>query len=337
MDDGLMVINSHGQVVMSNPRSAFYLGKEQDQDLLGEDAYQLLSVLEVKGIESWEEVFKMVMLIGEPMRFEAIRQPDTELFVQLKSLVGLEVETHGMIVNLSYIGTLKRSERIRSKMLNFLSHDIRSPITSLISLTQSQRRRQGSAAELAEAIEPLARRSLKLADDFLRLARAEAVEVASFTNTDFVTVAYNALDEVYIQAKTNDVTLQSHFAEEELWLLGDPGLLERALFNLLENAVKFSPPKSQVTLNVERADSQVVCEITDQGPGIPENQLNEIFLPFIQSSANSLSDLQGIGLGLSFVKVVAGKHNGKVDARNNPQGGGTFIFSIPYHDTGTGI
>ena len=94
-------------------------------------------------------------------RFEAIRRPDTELFVQLKSLVGVEAETHGMIVNLSYIGTLKRSERTRAKMLNFLSHDIRSPITSLLSLTQSQQRLQGSADELAEAIEPLARRSVK--------------------------------------------------------------------------------------------------------------------------------------------------------------------------------
>jgi CHASE2 domain-containing sensor protein/signal transduction histidine kinase len=336
MDDGLMVINSHGQVVMSNPRSAFYLGKEQDQDLLGEDAYQLLSVLELQGSESWEGVFKMVMLIGEPMRFEAIRQPDTELFVQLKSLVGLEAGIHGMIVNLSYIGTLKRSERIRAKMLNFLSHDIRSPITSLLSLTQSQQRRQGSATELAEAIEPLARRSLKLADDFLRLARAEAVEVASFTDTDFVSVAYNALDEIYIQAKTRNVTFQSHFAEEELWLLGDPGLLERALFNLLENAVKFSPPGSQVNLNIERVDSRVVCEITDQGPGIPANQLNEIFLPFSQSSLKPLTDVQGVGLGLSFVKVVADKHHGRVDARNNPQGGATFTFSIPYHDICTG-
>ncbi|MES9832224.1 MAG: CHASE2 domain-containing protein [Candidatus Thiodiazotropha sp. DIVDIV] len=329
MDDGLMVINSHGQVVMSNPRSAFYLGFDEDQDLLGEDAYQLLSLLEVQGGETWEAIFTKVMLANEPVRFEAIRRPDTELFVQLKSLVGVEAETHGMIVNLSYIGTLKRSERTRAKMLNFLSHDIRSPITSLLSLTQSQQRLQGSADELAEAIEPLARRSLKLADDFLRLARAEAVEGQSFIEADFVSIACNATDEIYIKAKANNIVVKSLFDEDEIWMLGDPGLLERALFNLLENAVKFSPEDGQITMSVYRENSLVVCEIADQGPGIPEGQLNEIFLPFTQSSFHALSDTRGVGLGLSFVKVVADKHHGKVAARNNDQGGATFSISIP--------
>jgi signal transduction histidine kinase len=329
MDDGLMVINSHGQVVMSNPRSAFYLGREADQELLGEDAYQLLKVLEVQGGGSWGEVFKKAMLEDEPVRFEAIRRPDTELFIQLKSLQGVEAETHGMIVNLSYIGTLKRSERIRAKMLNFLSHDIRSPITSLLSLTQSQQKRQGSGEHLAEAIEPLARRSLKLADDFLRLARAEAVEVASFIDTDFVSVVCNALDEIYIKAKAHQISFKSDFSDDEIWLQGDPSLLERALFNLMENALKFSPAESQIVVRVFRAQNSVVCEIIDRGVGIPEDQLQKIFLPFIQSSLNAMSDTRGVGLGLSFVKVVADKHQGRVAARNNQDGGATFSLIIP--------
>ena len=335
MDDGLMVINSHGQVVMSNPRSAFYLGHQPDNDLLGQDAYRLLCVLEVQGGESWDDIFRQVMLEDEPVRFEAVRPPDTELFVQLKSLVGVEAETHGMIVNLSYIGTLKRTERTRAKMLNFLSHDIRSPITSLLSLTQSGQMRQGSGDELAKQIEPLARRSLKLADDFLRLARAEAVEAASFSDTDFISVAYNALDEIYIQAKTRDISFQHHFDEDEIWLHGDPGLLERALFNLLENAVKFSPQDSQVTMNVRLQGSHVVCEIADQGPGIPEDQLNDIFLPFIQSSFNTSSEARGVGLGLSFVKVVADKHHGRVEAKNAEQGGALFTLSLPCEEKAT--
>lgn len=334
MDDGLMVINSHGQVVMSNPRSAFYLGYREDQDLLGEDAYKLLSLLEAQGGETWAAAFKKVMLADEPVRFEAVRRPDTELFVQLKSLVGVESEAHGMIVNLSYIGTLKRSERIRAKMLNFLSHDIRSPITSLLSLTQSQQRRQGSAEALAEEIEPLARRSLKLADDFLRLARAEAVEIASFCEIDFISVVCNAMDEIYIKAKAKNITLKSAFSEDEIWLLGDPGLLERALFNLMENAIKFSPQLSQITISVDRKEAQVVCQVTDQGEGIPEAQLQEIFLPFVQSSLNTSSATQGIGLGLSFVKVVADKHHGSVEATNNELGGATFSITIPCDNEG---
>ncbi|MET0028639.1 MAG: CHASE2 domain-containing protein [Candidatus Thiodiazotropha sp.] len=329
MDDGLMVINSHGQVVMSNPRSSHYLGHLQESDLLGEDAYELLRVLEISGGGNWEEAFRRVMLEGQAMRFEAGRAPETELFVQLQPLVGVETEFHGMIVNLSNIATLKRTERTRAKMLNFLSHDLRSPITSLLSLTQSQQNCQGSGEALAKQIEPLARRSLKLADDFLRLARAEAVEAADFQELDLISVACNALDEVYVQAKAASVAVNGEFPEEELWLQGDPTLLERALLNLLENAVKFSPSESRVTLRITRRDDRVVCEVTDQGPGLPDSLQGDIFMPFVQSPPVAAREFRGVGLGLSFVKVVAEKHRGRVFAANGEAGGARFIFELP--------
>lgn len=97
----------------------------------------------------------------------------------------------------------------------------------------------------------------------------------------------------------------------------------------MENAVKFSPPESQVVIKVYRDQSSVICDIIDQGAGIPEGQLREIFLPFIQSSLNVPAYIRGVGLGLSFVKVVADKHHGKVAARNNRDGGATFSLSIP--------
>ncbi|MES9969500.1 MAG: CHASE2 domain-containing protein [Candidatus Thiodiazotropha sp.] len=329
MDDGLMVINGLGQVVMANPRASFYLGHPSDHELLGEDAYHLLNILEIQGAETWQEVFTKVLLHKEPVRFEAVRNPDTELFVQLKSLQEVDAEFPGMIINLSYIGTLKRSERTRAKMLNFLSHDIRSPITSLLSLTQSKQLLEGSAAEMAEQIQPLARRSLKLADNFLRLARAEVAETASFTDTNFVEVAHNAADEVYVQAKAKQVTLLRRFNEDEIWLRGDLGLLERALVNLLENAVKFSPPEGQVTMTLSIKHSRLICEIEDQGPGIPEHQLNDIFMPFMQADSNQMMRKKGVGLGLSFVKVVAEKHHGSVTAANVGKTGAVFTLNLP--------
>jgi CHASE2 domain-containing sensor protein/signal transduction histidine kinase len=329
MNEGLIVINSHGQVVMFNPRGSLYLKQDQEADLLGEDAYQLLRVLEIRGGGSWDEYFKQVILGGEVVRFEAICPPDQELFVQLKSLEGVKAETYGMIVNISDIGIVKHTERTRTKMLNFLSHDIRSPITSLLSLTQSPQRLQGSSEALANEIRPLARRSLKLADDFLRLARAEAVKVATFVDLDFVSVASNALDEVYTQARAARISLHYEFAEEEVWVKGDPGLLERAVFNLLENAIKFSPPNSQVSMHIQILDDWVSCKIADQGPGLNKSQQQDVFQPFVQSSAQTSTPIKGVGLGLSFVKVVADKHHGRVAVSEREEGGALFVFSLP--------
>jgi CHASE2 domain-containing sensor protein/signal transduction histidine kinase len=334
MDDGLMVINSLGQVVMSNPRAAFYLGREE-QELSGEEAGELLGVLEIHAGCTWREVLQRVLLEGDAIRFEALRGTDTELFVQVKPLDEAEAGMHGMVVNISYIGALKRSERTRAKMLNFLSHDIRSPITSLLSLTQSQKLRQASAIEMAQQIEPLARRSLRLADNFLQLARAEAADANAFEDTNLVSVAHNALDEVFVQAKARGVKLRRELPDEEIWLLGDLGLLERALFNLLENAIKFSPDGGEVGLRLIREGGEVLCEIDDQGPGIPEEQLHEIFLPFTQADTENTSQGRGVGLGLSFVKVVAEKHHGNVEASNRDEGGALLCLRLPCEEPGT--
>ena len=333
MDDGLMVINSLGQVVMSNPRASFYLGQEE-RELSGEDASELLGVLEIHAACTWREVFQRVLLDGDAIRFEALRGTDTELFVQVKPLDEAEAGMHGMVVNISYIGVLKRSERIRAKMLNFLSHDIRSPITSLLSLTQTQKMQTASAMELAQQIEPLARRSLRLADNFLQLARAEVADASAFEDTDLVSVAHNALDEAFVQARENGVRLRRDLPDEEIWLQGDLGLLERALFNLLENAIKFSPEGGEVGLSLIRQGGEVLCEIDDQGPGIPEDQLREVFLPFTQADTENTSQGRGVGLGLSFVKVVAEKHHGTIEARNRDGGGALLCLRLPCEEPG---
>lgn len=329
MDDGLMVINSFGLVLMSNPRAAYFLGHDPDEDLLGKDAGRLLQVLEIRDLYHWKELLQGVLLKGEPIRFEALRPPDTELFVQLKPLDEANAGIYGMIVNLSYVGTLKRSERTRAKMLNFLSHDIRSPITSLLSLTQSRKVQEETASELAAQIEPLARRSLRLADNFLQLARAEAVDTTAFSDTDFVAVAHNAVDEAYVPARERGIGLRREFETEEIWVQGDLGLLERALFNLLENAIKFSPTGSEIRIHVAREGDQAVCNVEDQGPGVPPDQLGAIFLPFTYGEAEKSSQGTGMGLGLSFVKVVADKHRGRVDAANVEGGGARFTFMMP--------
>ena len=329
MDDGLMVINSLGQVLMSNPRAALYLGRAPEEDLLGQDATRLLQLLEIRDVYHWQEVFQRVLLEGEAMRFEALKPPDSELFVQLRPLDEADAGMYGMIVNLSYVGALKRTERTRAKMLNFLSHDIRSPITSLLSLAQSRKVQEGTAGELAAQIEPLAKRSLRLADNFLQLARAEAADATAFADTDFVSVAHNAVDEAYVQAKEKGITLKREFEEEELWLQGDLGLLERALFNLLENAIKFSPVGGEVVVRVRREAEDLVCTVADQGPGIPPEQRSTIFMPFTQAETENTSQGKGVGLGLSFVKVVADKHHGSVEASAGEWGGAVFTLRLP--------
>jgi CHASE2 domain-containing sensor protein/signal transduction histidine kinase len=329
MDDGLLVVDSLGRVVLANPRAALYLGQAKETLLVGKQAPELLKHLEIRGGHRWNEVISRLLIEGQPFRCEAMGPLQRELYLQLQPLEEPAAGMFGMIINLSDIGALKQTERTRAKMLNFLSHDIRSPITSLLSLTQSKLVTEGTAEQLAREIRPLALRSLKLADDFLQQARAEAADATSFSDTDFVAVIHNAMGDIYPQAQQRGIRLVSHFEVEEAWLSGNVALLERAMTNLLVNAVKFSPDNGVIRVNLARFGAQLECCVQDQGPGIPVEQREQIFIPFQHGEEPNSYRRSGVGLGLSFVKVVAEKHNGSVALRDTEQGGAIFCLRLP--------
>ena len=329
MDDGLLVINSLGRVIFANPRAVQYIGRQGAGIPVGLDARELLKNLEIHGGLNWHEVLIRLLVDGQPVRFEAQGPQQVELYVQLQPLDRSAAGMHGLIINLSNIGTLKQTERTRARMLNFLSHDIRSPITSILSLTQSKLITEGSVETMVEKIRPLAVRSLKLADDFLQQARAEAADATSFSDTDFVSVIHNAMGDIYGQAHSRGIRLVSQLEVDEVWMQGNVALLERALTNLLENAIKFSPEEGTITVHLEQQGSRLECCVQDQGPGVPKAQQEQIFLPFKHGGYQGQTSRTGVGLGLSFVKVVAEKHNGRIELRDSTGPGATFCLILP--------
>lgn len=329
MDDGLLVVDSLGRVILSNPRAAYYLGRENEAALVGMDARELLHNLEIRGELDWEKVLVRLFMEGQPVRLEAQGPQERELYLQVQPLEKHSAGMHGMIVNLSDIGAIKQTERTRARMLNFLSHDIRSPITSLLSLTQSRLAVEGTAEQLAQQIQPLAQRSLKMADDFLQLARAEAADAATFADTEFVSVVYNAVGEIYAQAQLRGIKLQTRLEMEEVWLQGNVALLERALLNLLGNAIRYSPDGGVVTISLIRDGNRLECCVVDQGPGIPEDLRETIFLPFQHGVKQAEHQHNSVGLGLNFVKIVAEKHSGHVELRDSAHTGARFCLLLP--------
>jgi CHASE2 domain-containing sensor protein/signal transduction histidine kinase len=329
MDDGLLVVDSLGRLILANRRAAYYLGQAAKTDLIGLPAVTLLENLEIRSTLHWRDVMRRLLVNGQPVRFEAQGPEKRELYLQLQPLDKAGSGMHGMIINLSDIGALKQSERTRARMLNFLSHDIRSPITSLLALTHSKLVSEGSAEELAQRIRPLALRSLKLADDFLQQARAEATDANSFSDTDFVSVIHNAMGDVYAQAQQREIRLVTQLEVEEVWLQGNVALLERALTNLLSNAIKFSPEGGVVTVHLTRQGEWLECCVQDQGPGIAPELREQIFQPFYYSDRQAQSPRAGVGLGLSLVKVVADKHAGSIRLRDASGPGACFCLRLP--------
>lgn len=206
MDEGLLVISSTGRVVMANPRAAEFLTLNKGANLHDRPLLPLLESLHIDTGSSWLAALRDVLVDGRSVQLEASQPAGLTLYLQLAPLMLHDQAGRGIIINLSDVTLLKRSERQRSQALGFLSHDLRSPITSLLALLQSGD--QTMDRERIDEIESYARKTLKLADDFLHLARAENADTTHFSEVDLISVAHNAADELYSRAHARAITIE---------------------------------------------------------------------------------------------------------------------------------
>jgi len=222
------------------------------------------------------------------------------------------------------------SERLRNSLLAALSHDLRTPLTVLVglaeSLTMTKPPLTKEQVETAEAIQDEARRMSTLVSNLLDMARIESGQVT-------LDLQWQPLEEVVGAALDSARSmLKQHHVEvrlpAELPLVRIDGLLiERVLVNLLENASKYTPPGSSVTLSAEAAGDQLRVSVSDNGPGLPVGREEALFQKFTRGNRESATP--GVGLGLAICRAIVEAHNGKIVAVNRIGGGATFSFVLP--------
>lgn len=213
----------------------------------------------------------------------------------------------------------------RATMLEFLSHDMRSPQVAIVGLAA------GTGLSLAEQerferIEQQARRTLKLTDDFVQISRLEHNGITP-VEADIGALLHEALDRAYPEARRKQIKLKNEIPEDPEFCDVDPLAISRALDNLLGNAIKFSDAETSVTLRLKRDDEQYIrIEISDEGPGLPEERLNNTYARF---GAHDTRAGPSAGLGLAYVKRVVDEHGGTIRVKSDAASGTTFILSIP--------
>ncbi|MEM5448443.1 CHASE2 domain-containing protein [Paraburkholderia guartelaensis] len=242
----------------------------------------------------------------------------------------------GWIAGLVDVTELHDAERQREDALRLLSHDMRSPQASIVALVETERERGTLGSEpvrgVMERIERYARRSLKLADDFVQLARAES-QVYALEPTSLAELVIDASDEVWPQAHAKRIQIDTVFEGEQMgWINADRSLMTRALVNVLNNAVKYSPADTRIVCTValdDRVPPRVVCSIRDQGYGIAQEDQARLFQPFQRFHAEQRPEVSGAGLGMAFVKTVVTRHGGDVLLESEPGKGTVLTMSLP--------
>lgn len=289
--------------------------------------------------QDWVSVLREVILLQKSVTLEATAN-NKDLSVSVRCIDGQQELAPLIVFNITDISVIKQANRSRNEMIDFLSHDLRSPMASLQAMVNQVRVSQDEdrskehnqvITEIIDKVDHYSQRGLDFAEQFLALAKVEAVEEIQWYEVDLYSVSQNAVDSLYHQAqeKSIRVVLESI---DDCWLLSNGDLLERIVLNLLSNAIKYSPAGSEVSLSISSQEStakkQVFkLEVKDQGPGIPLDLMNSLFEPYQRGLDKNTQQAKGVGLGLRFVDVALKRLNSQIkfDSSSN---GTSFYFSL---------
>ncbi|MEG1201864.1 MAG: CHASE2 domain-containing protein [Comamonas sp.] len=241
----------------------------------------------------------------------------------------------GWLLMLVDMTELHKAMEQRDQALRFISHDFRSPQASIITLLEMYKEFPGqmSQADLHHKIGRLAYQSLEMAESFVQLASAQS-QILQQRPVYLDMLLQEAVDDCW--AKAAEKKLQVRYVpgaleatETEIVALGDRSLLHRCLVNLITNAIKYSPPDTQVEASVADGGEHWVLHIRDHGFGMTPEQLAILFQPFQRFHQSSQPQIAGIGLGLSFVQTVVQRHQGYVEVTSEVNAGSCFSVHLP--------
>ena len=217
----------------------------------------------------------------------------------------------------------------QTRLLIDISHEIRSPLQRLsLSLDLARRSPGGNADAYFDRAEQEVERIDGMVEELLTLTRTEPPPVED-DPVDLEEIVRAVADDAgfagHLQGKT--VTVES----KPLVVRGDAVLLERAIANIVHNAVRHTPKGTEVRVEVRRDGDFAVLEVTDAGVGVPEGELGRIFLPYYRTDAARGRPKGGTGLGLSITKRLVENYGGSVSASNAPGGGLRVTIRLPLH------
>ncbi len=330
MSDGVLVVDAMGQVLLSNARAGWYLQENDEAQLSGQSLFDLLADLQLQDGRRWQELIRGALVDHARIQATVRHVSGRDLLVQMSPLSRDIESMDGMVVNFSDISPLKASERKRTELLNFLSHDIRSPLVSVLALYELMREKYPDAelAQLIDRMQGYTQKTLNLSEQFLQLARAESADEYPFHDVEMVAVMVNAAEQLWAQAQQKNIRIKEEYALDEAWVYGEASLLERALVNLLTNAIKYSPEGTVIRASVAVQDGRCVACVQDEGYGIPEAEIPTLFDRFRRVKTDKHNET-GAGLGLAFVHAVVKRHGGEVAVESEEGKGSLFCIRLP--------
>ncbi|HAJ56999.1 MAG TPA: hypothetical protein DCL35_04440 [Candidatus Omnitrophica bacterium] len=330
--EGLVVVNSKGEVVMMNPAAEKLLGVTKGQKM-GRPLTENLKDEEIVSVVS-DAAGK-----GEKVVELNSKQQETKKIIRSSSaLVENENgQTVGMVSVLTDVTKQRELDRLKSQFVSNVTHELRTPIVATQkALEVIGDKSAGPLTDDQARFLDIARRNLDrlglLINDILDFSKLEAGKMKlEMADVDIGRLVQDACDGLSSWANSKEISLERKIADGLPAIHMDPNRIMQVFNNLIGNALKFTPKGGSITVEVKLAGNGAEAEISvqDTGVGIAKEDLGKVFERFLQVGERRQADIGGTGLGLSIAKEIIEVHGGRIWAESEKNQGTKFIFALP--------
>ena len=301
IDDGVLILDEEGKIQLMN-RAMIVAFDLLDKGFRGKPISEVIDHPDINVLLNRAQMV--------PLKYHEINFDDGRIYnAQYTPLKGI-----GSVITMQDISYLKQFNQMKNEFVHTISHDLRSPLTSVIGYTELIRRVGSLNEQQIEFIDRI-RSSIKnittLVDELLDLSRLEAGIDTRRETVHLEDILKLALETLEGQFRLNDQTLQLDVGKDLPELHANPIRLRQLLDNLLGNAAKYSPSGSTIRVSIQDEDSWIILSVADEGPGIPQSEQGRIFEKFYRAS-NVPDQTKGTGLGLAIVKSIVDSHQGRI-------------------------
>jgi len=337
VEDVLIIAGVDGRITFANRRAAAVLDCSEHA-LRGRDLLELLAEAEQSSPEAGREILVHLVVdrskIGREITIRGARPRHFTLRVAaVCSGEDGRGTVLGIVASLSDITRQHELQETKNDVMALVSHEMRTPLTAIQGMSELLAQFEldpKRAREMSTAIHDEAKRLTHMISEYLDITRLESgTTVLRRSAVRIEALVERTLLMLDPLAAERNIRLTRRLDSNVPPVLADADLLSRAISNLVSNAVKYSPPKTEVIISTRNAASGVAIEVADQGYGIPESSVNRIFEKFYRVPRVQDVDVPGTGLGLALVQEIAELHGGSVVFRSLVGTGSVFTLWIP--------
>jgi signal transduction histidine kinase/HAMP domain-containing protein len=321
--DPVLVTDASNRLILANPAAGNVFGVTVRRG----ERPDFEKTIQVQGLR------ELLQASSTERRSAEINMPDGKTYLAMASPMTAESKTVGRVCILRDVTQLKEIDTLKSDFVSTVSHDLRSPLTlmrgyaTMLEMAGELNEQQKNYAKMiVKAVDNMA----KLVNNLLDLGRIDfgvGLQVASIPVLDILERVTSSLQ---MQAKQKQISLGVELPKHLPHAIeADQALLQQALYNLVENALKYTPEGGEVTIRLETDSSALIFAVQDSGIGISESDRPRLFEKFFRGTQREALAQRGTGLGLAIVKSIAERHGGKVWVESELGKGSTFYLLVP--------